>query len=196
MHARLLRRQIHEEIHRGVKQIVTAFAREPDDALQISDANSTQTDLDARFAALHIVFKGQLQTTPRRPHARGIDARKQLRYGPTQSRMADLGRNLRQRHEHKSAFGHERVRDRQLRRVQHQIVVEQDVHVDQTWAVSECSQPSHALLHLLDKAQQLVRRQLRAGPTGDVDKGRLLGVADRRGLIAGRDLLDRHLRAQ
>ena len=110
--------------------------------------------------------------------------------------MPDLGRNLRQRHEHESALGHERVRDRQLGRVQHQIVVEQDVHVDQARAVAEGSQPPHALLNLLDKAQQLVRRKLRSGPAGDVDEGRLLGVADRSGLVAGRDLLDCHLRAQ
>src|SRR5947209_12315979 len=103
-----------------------------------------QIDAQVFREMLYALLRHLPQQLPRALAAHGIDA---------------LRRDFRQWHQHKGAFRHAWVRDRQVVLLYMQIIIKDDVDVDGTRPIAERGLPTQRLLYLFDRWQQFLRRK-------------------------------------
>ena len=114
---------------------------------------------------------------------------KQLVDRAMQYRMAECRRYLGQRLEHKPPTVHQRMRNGELRRLIHPIVVQQDIDIDRTVMVSVVlafDRASQLAFDLLRERQQVCRRKRSLQVCHGVEKRILRVEPPRLGLLKSR----------
>ena len=99
--------------------------------------------------------------------------------------MNEIGREFRQRDEDEGAFVQARVRNGQPGRVQDQVAVKEDIHVNQARAPADGRRATQFLFDVFQGCQQRRRFQARFGFNDHVEEGRLVGEAPGRRLVNG-----------
>ena len=104
----------------------------------------------------------------------------ELANSPPDHWVSHIWRYLRGRFEDEAAEGHAGVRQRQLRRVDHQVVVEQEIEIERSGRPAAFARAAGGGFDLLQHGVQLLRRQRRAEQGRPIKEFTLLGwSADR-----------------
>jgi len=114
-----------------------------------------------------------------------VTSYKKLRRCFSQQWMNKIRRDIRQRDEDEGALVQARVRDDQPGRVQDQVAVKEDIHVNQARAPADGRRATQFLFDAFQVCQQRRRFQARFGFNDHVEEGRLVGEAPGRRLVNG-----------
>src|SRR5438270_5227665 len=69
--------------------------------------------------------------------------------------MDHVGRNLIQGDQHERSSGHFWVRNGEIRRFEHEVIIEENVYVHHAWTPAKCRAPAHVVLDSLHLCEQL-----------------------------------------
>ena len=116
----------------------------------------------------------------------------QLAHSFAEHGMDEIRGHIRQRDENEGAFVQAFVRDDERRRIEHEVIIEQDVEIDQPRPPAESRLASDLDFELFQPRQQLSRDERRPRVDSHIKKRGLIGKSPGRRLIDSRngDLLN------
>lgn len=113
-----------------------------------------------------------------------------LRKARACDRMPEIRHKLEQWTKHEGAVEHSGMGNDELRRLDDDVVVQQQVYVNGPWGVAEGLPPTESRLDPLHRREERLRRQVRGDGCHQIPEVRLLVIPRRLGPVHSRNRID------